>query len=226
MSNQVQVPNAGMIALGVFIAAFVLLMVIGHSFLAALIFAIVVAVAVAIFFLVARGLVHERGAASPASRPAGATSAAAPLASTVLPDPEPAPSQPKPAPAPEPAPAASAASSSAPEPAPAAPTGSEAHAHDQHEPERLDAPREGGADDLKRIKGIGPKIEETLHGMGVYHMDQIAGWGPSEVAWMDENLVDFRGRVSRDDWVGQARLLSGGGETEFSQRVDKGGVYE
>jgi NADH-quinone oxidoreductase subunit E len=96
----------------------------------------------------------------------------------------------------------------------------------EKEPIRLDAPREGGADDLKRIKGIGPKIEVLLNSMGIYHLDQIASWRPAEVAWMDEHLEDFRGRVSRDDWVAQARHLSGGGETEFSRRVDEGEVYD
>jgi NADH-quinone oxidoreductase subunit E len=43
---------------------------------------------------------------------------------------------------------------------------------------------------------------------------------------MDENLEDFRGRVSRDDWVGQARHLAVGGDTEFSRRVDEGEVYD
>jgi NADH-quinone oxidoreductase subunit E len=94
------------------------------------------------------------------------------------------------------------------------------------EPERLQEPREGGADDLKRVKGIGPKLEEQLNRMGVYHFDQIAAWSPSEVAWMDENLGEFRGRASRDDWVGQARHLAEGGETDFSQRVDDGEVYD
>ena len=43
--------------------------------------------------------------------------------------------------------------------------------------------------------------------------------------WMDDNLKGFRGRVSRDDWIGQARILAAGGETDFSTRVDKGEVY-
>jgi NADH-quinone oxidoreductase subunit E len=94
------------------------------------------------------------------------------------------------------------------------------------EPQRLHEPREGGPDDLKRIKGIGPKLEDQLNRMGVYHFDQMAAWSPSEVAWMDENLGEFRGRASRDDWVGQARQLSEGGETDFSQRVDDGEVYD
>ena len=86
----------------------------------------------------------------------------------------------------------------------------------QVEPERLSAPREGGPDDFKRIRGVGPVLEEMLHGMGIYHFDQIAGWGPGEVAWADENLQGFRGRVSRDDWVGQARQLSEDG-TAFAE---------
>ena len=92
-------------------------------------------------------------------------------------------------------------------------------------PEMMSAPREGGPDNLKEIKGVGPKLEELLHSMGVYHFDQIAGWGPSEVAWMDDHLEGFKGRVSRDDWVSQAKILSAGGETEFSTRVDKGDIY-
>jgi NADH-quinone oxidoreductase subunit E len=87
-------------------------------------------------------------------------------------------------------------------------------------PAGLAAPREGGADDLKRIKGVGPKLEELLHGLGYYHFDQIAGWSPAEVAWVDANLEGFRGRVSRDGWVEQARVLGAGGETGY-----KGEVY-
>ena len=40
----------------------------------------------------------------------------------------------------------------------------------------------GGADDLKKIKGVGPKLEAMLHGMGFYHFDQIANWTAAEVA--------------------------------------------
>ena len=75
-------------------------------------------------------------------------------------------------------------------------------------PEGLRAPRAGKADDLKKIKGIGPKLEKMLHGMGFYHFDQIAGWGQSELAWVDENLEGFKGRASRDAWIEQARKLS------------------
>lgn len=92
-------------------------------------------------------------------------------------------------------------------------------------PQMLSEAREGGPDNLKEIKGIGPKLEKLCHSMGVFHFDQIASWGPQEVAWMDANLQGFRGRVTRDDWVGQAKILASGGETEFSKRVDDGDVY-
>ena len=97
--------------------------------------------------------------------------------------------------------------------------------HDAGKPAGLDGPRDGGADDLKMIKGVGPKLEQMLNGMGFYHFDQIAGWSASEVAWVDENLPGFKGRVSRDNWIDQAKTLAAGGETDFSKRVEDGGVY-
>lgn len=75
------------------------------------------------------------------------------------------------------------------------------------QPARLDAPRGGKADDLKRISGIGPKLEAALNEMGYHHFDQIAAWGPKETAWMDENLPGAAGRVTRDDWVAQAKAI-------------------
>jgi len=92
-------------------------------------------------------------------------------------------------------------------------------------PEALAAPRDGGADDLKQIKGVGPKLEALLHKLGFFHFDQIAKWTGDEVAWVDENLEGFKGRVSRDGWVDQARRLAAGKETEFSKKVKKGDVY-
>ena len=64
-----------------------------------------------------------------------------------------------------------------------------------------------------------------LNEMGYFHYDQIAKWGPAEVEWADQNLVGFKGRVSRDEWVKQAKVLAKGGSTEFSNKVKKGGVY-
>lgn len=92
-------------------------------------------------------------------------------------------------------------------------------------PQQLSAPRDGTADDLKMIKGVGPKLEELLHKMGFFHFDQIASWTDREVAWVDENLEGFKGRVSRDNWVEQAKKLAAGESTEFSERAKKGDVY-
>jgi NADH-quinone oxidoreductase subunit E len=91
-------------------------------------------------------------------------------------------------------------------------------------PKTMTAPRDTGADDLKRIKGVGVKLEALLNSMGFFHFDQIANWSGDEVAWVDQNLEGFKGRVTRDDWVAQATILAEGGETEFSNRAKKGEV--
>ncbi|QFT60282.1 NADH-quinone oxidoreductase chain 2 [Sulfitobacter sp. THAF37] len=93
-------------------------------------------------------------------------------------------------------------------------------------PATLDAARDGGADDLKLIKGVGPKLEKMLNEMGFFHYDQIASWRADEVAWVDQNLKGFKGRVSRDNWVDQAKRLAAGEETEFSTRASKDGLYD
>ncbi|TPW30449.1 hypothetical protein [Pararhizobium mangrovi] len=62
-------------------------------------------------------------------------------------------------------------------------------------------------DDLKRITGIGPKLEQVLNGIGVWRFDQIEGWSKNEVAWVDDYL-QFPGRIARDDWQGQAKTLA------------------
>ncbi|KNG92486.1 NADH-quinone oxidoreductase subunit E [Pseudaestuariivita atlantica] len=92
-------------------------------------------------------------------------------------------------------------------------------------PQTLSAARDGGPDNLKNIKGVGPKLEALLHRLGFFHFDQIASWSDDEVAWVDRNLEGFKGRVTRDAWVEQAKTLASGGETEFSSRVKKGDVY-
>ncbi|WP_299200634.1 NADH-quinone oxidoreductase subunit NuoE [uncultured Tateyamaria sp.] len=93
-------------------------------------------------------------------------------------------------------------------------------------PTLLSKARDGGADDLKLIKGVGPKLEGLLNGIGVFHYDQIAAWSDNEVAWADQNLVGFKGRVCRDNWVTQAQALARGEETEFSQRAKKDDIYK
>ena len=75
-------------------------------------------------------------------------------------------------------------------------------------PTTLSAPRGGAPDDLKLIKGIGPKLEALCNRLGFWHFDQIANWSAEEIAWVDVNLEAFKGRVTRDDWVAQARVLA------------------
>ena len=76
---------------------------------------------------------------------------------------------------------------------------------DDDKPELLTQARASGADDLKRIKGIGPKLEKLCNQLGIYHFDQIATWSDREVAWVDHHLEGFKGRIERDEWVAQAR---------------------
>lgn len=98
----------------------------------------------------------------------------------------------------------------------------EADAHGTR-PLGLLAPRDGGADDLKRIKGIGRQNEARLNALGVWHFDQIAAWTPENIRWAGSFLA-FVGRIDREDWVGQAKVLAAGGVTEFAGRVDAGEV--
>tara|TARA_R110002074_G_scaffold2285_6_gene13597 strand:+ start:1139 stop:1405 length:267 start_codon:yes stop_codon:yes gene_type:complete len=80
--------------------------------------------------------------------------------------------------------------------------------------------RAGGPDDLKLISGVGPKLEGTLNELGVFHFDQVAGWRKKEIEWVDAQLR-FKGRIERDGWIAQAKILAKGGETEFSKRKSK-----
>ena len=60
-----------------------------------------------------------------------------------------------------------------------------------------------GTRDLKRLSGVGPKMEKTLNNAGVYHYSQIADWTETEIAYMDE-VLSARGRIERDNWTSQA----------------------
>lgn len=88
---------------------------------------------------------------------------------------------------------------------------------------RLSAPRGGKADNLTRIKGIGSVNEKKLNDHGIYHFDQIATWKKADVVAAEAYLA-FDGRIAREDWIGQAKLLAKGKDTEFSRRVDAGDV--
>ncbi len=71
----------------------------------------------------------------------------------------------------------------------------------------------GRHDDLRRIRGIGPFNQESLHALGIYNFAQIAALTEENIAWLDDYL-GFKGRIEREDWVGQARrLLAGKGRS-------------
>ena len=78
---------------------------------------------------------------------------------------------------------------------------------EEKEPETLSAPRGGQADDLKKIDGVGPKLEGLLNEMGFWHFEQIANWTAAEIAWVDSRLK-FKGRIERDGWVAQAKAFA------------------
>ena len=75
--------------------------------------------------------------------------------------------------------------------------------------------------DLKRVRGIGVLIEKKLNSMGVTRYEQIAEWTVAEIERVSQAL-DFKGRIERENWVEQARILASGGQTEFSRRADRG----
>ncbi|MEL6168556.1 MAG: 50S ribosomal protein L21 [Pseudomonadota bacterium] len=96
------------------------------------------------------------------------------------------------------APKAVEAPAPAPEAAPA-----EAAAEGVKPANLLTEARGGQPDDLKKISGVGPKLEGLLHENGVFHFDQIAAWTADEIAYMDDKL-SFKGRIERDNWIAQA----------------------
>jgi predicted flap endonuclease-1-like 5' DNA nuclease len=106
------------------------------------------------------------------------------------------------APAPAPAPAPQPAPAPAPAPAPVA---------------------SGQTDDLTRIKGLGPKIAALLGEFGITTFAQVAAWTPDDVENIDAKLGRFSGRIVRDQWVEQAKLLAAGDESGFTARFGNNG---
>ncbi|WP_305096719.1 hypothetical protein [Croceibacterium aestuarii] len=76
-------------------------------------------------------------------------------------------------------------------------------------------------DDLKKIKGVGPKVEKLLHGMGITTFAQIAAWDDADVERVDAALGTFAGRIARDDWRTQARYLAAGDSAGYEQRFGR-----
>lgn len=74
--------------------------------------------------------------------------------------------------------------------------------------------RPAAPDDLQLISGVGPKIEGTLHDLGIFTFAQIAAWTPDQREWVD-GYLNFKGRIDRDEWAKQADALAKGGEAEY-----------
>ena len=74
---------------------------------------------------------------------------------------------------------------------------------------------DGPPDPLTRLKGLGPKAEATLHGLGITRYAQIAAWTDADVARVDARMGAFKGRIARDRWVEQARHLAAGDVAGF-----------
>ncbi len=118
------------------------------------------------------------------------------------------------APAPEPAPpppttiAAEPVPVAAPEAAPVVATPSATTASD-------------GQDNLLRMKGVGPKLNQLLIELGVTRYEQIANWTDADLASIDTKLGNFKGRPVRDQWVDQAKYLAAGDFSGFEAKYGK-----
>lgn len=84
---------------------------------------------------------------------------------------------------------------------------------------RLTAPRKGKADDLQEIEGIGPALEKLVNALGFYHFDQIASWTEADIATVDTEMKTFKGRITRDKWVEQAKIIVAEGLDAFRERA-------
>ena len=134
---------------------------------------------------------------------------------SAAPAPEPAPA-PAPAPAPVPTPRAEPAAA-------AASIGGAGAAVGTAVAEETEAAqqRPEGADDLTRLKGVGPKLAAQLQDLGVTSFAQIAAWDEADIDRIDDQLGRFKGRIRRDNWIEQAKLLNSGDTAAYEARFGK-----
>ena len=78
-----------------------------------------------------------------------------------------------------------------------------------------------GPDNLRLIKGLGPKLNTMLNDLGVTRFDQIAALDAAAVAALDAKLGTFAGRITRDNFVDQAGLLAKGDVAGFEAKYGK-----
>ena len=84
-----------------------------------------------------------------------------------------------------------------------------------------DGPTDGAPDDLKLIKGIGPKFEKDLNGKGIYYFRQIGNWKAKDVKMVEGVIDSFPGRIGRDEWVKQGKALAAGGKPRAMKAAPK-----
>lgn len=88
-------------------------------------------------------------------------------------------------------------------------------------PREVIAETGGEADDLRKIKGLGPKLVTLLASLGVTRFSQIAAWDDAEIDRIDAQLGTFAGRIRRDNWVEQAKFLAAGDVAGFEGKFGK-----
>jgi phosphate/sulfate permease len=88
-------------------------------------------------------------------------------------------------------------------------------------PVLLSEAREGKKDNLQLIKGIGFVLEKVLNETGIYHFDQIANLTTQEAIWLDKSMA-FPGRITREEWINQAKDLAQANTVLFPEGVKKG----
>ena len=81
--------------------------------------------------------------------------------------------------------------------------------------------RPEGADDLTRLKGVGPKLAAQLTTLGVTSFAQIANWSEADIDRIDDQLGRFKGRIRRDNWIEQARLMESGDTGAYEAKFGK-----
>ncbi|MGI8944028.1 MAG: hypothetical protein ACR2FJ_07350 [Qipengyuania sp.] len=89
------------------------------------------------------------------------------------------------------------------------------------EKRQADVAAPSGGDDLTRIKGIGPKVATLLNELGVTRFAQIAAWEEGDIERIDARLGRFHGRIQRDNWVEQARLLENGDMAGYESKFGR-----
>jgi len=79
----------------------------------------------------------------------------------------------------------------------------------------------GEPDNLRLIKGVGPKLNTLLNSLGVTRFDQIAEWKEAEINEVDQYLDTFSGRITRDAWIDQAKFLAKDDIAGFEKKYGK-----